>query len=532
MEVLSSMAAAQGRRYSGPTLAAYHQVGWRSRRRFLLLGLLALVSFVYGAIFALTQTYFLMQMSVPFVVLALLIIWSLPQTGQAPERLLESLFAAFLIALLCWPDYLAVAIPGLPWFTAIRIVAVPLAVVFLISLSQSPSFRVDVARPLKASPIVWKLVVVFALLALISVPLSSDPSGSMSKFIVAMLYWVMIFFISAWVFQKPGRATFLAFALWIILIGVCMIGLWEQRLQSVPWAGHIPSFLKIEDPAVERILSAKSRAASKMYRVQSKFTTPLGLAEFLAYATPFVLHIALTARRFVVRIAALGTFPLIWVTIVGTDSRLGMVGFFMTFLLYLVGWAALRWRKSSRSLFGPAIVLAYPTIFAGFILSTFFVGRLRALIWGSGAQSASTESRKIQIASGIPKILGRPWGHGIGQGAETLGFRNGAGVLTIDSYYLGIALELGIVGFIVFYSIFIGASFRAIRVSLGQFDSDTAVIFPLSIAIINFIIIKSIFSQLENHPLIFAFLGATLALVCLIVSRSEVAQRVTRRDVA
>ncbi|MGE8135946.1 O-antigen ligase family protein [Novosphingobium subterraneum] len=512
----------QGKQYGGPTLAAYHQVGWRSRRRLFLLGLLALISFAYGAIFALTQTYFLMQLSVPFVGLALLIIWCLPETGQAPERLLEGLFAAFLIALLCWPDYLAVAIPGLPWFTALRLVAVPLAIVLLISLSQSPSFRADMARPLKASPITWRLVVLFSLLALVSVPLSSDPSGSTSKFIVAMLYWVMIFFVSAWVFQRPGRATFLAFALWMILVGVCAIGLWEQRLQSVPWAGHIPSFLKIEDPAVERILSAKSRAASKLYRVQSKFTTPLGLAEFLAYATPFVLHIALTTQRFIVRIAALATFPLIWATIVGTDSRLGMVGFFMTFMLYLIAWAALRWRRSTKSLFGPATVLAYPVIFVAFILSTFFVGRLRALIWGGGAQSASTESRKIQIASGMPKVWGRPWGHGIGQGAETLGFRNADGVLTIDNYYLGIALELGIIGFVVFYAIFIGASLRAIRVSLRQFDSDTAIIFPLVIALINFVIIKSIFSQLENHPLVFAFLGATLALVFLISNKDQV----------
>lgn len=503
----------QFKSHIGRTLPLYRRVGPRSRWRPLLLALLAIVAFCYGAVFALTQTYFLMQLSVPFVLLALLIIWSLPTTGKAPERLLEVLFAAFLIALLCWPDYLAFALPGLPWITAIRLVAVPLAVVLLISLSQSRSFRSDFVRPLQASPTIWKLVVAFALLALVSVPLSTDPAASTNKFVVTMLYWVMIFFISAWVFQKPGRVTRMCYGLWLVLVAICLIALWEQRLQAVPWAGHIPSFLKIEDPVVERILSAKSRAATKIYRVQSKFTTPLGLAEFLAYATPFVLHVALTGKRFVVRIAAIATFPLIWTTLVGTDSRLGMVGFFMSFLLYLIGWAALRWRKNTGSLFAPAIVLAYPAIFAGFIVSTFFVGRLRALIWGTGAQSASTESRKLQVATGIPKVLKRPWGYGIGQGGETLGFTNGAGVLTIDTYYLAIALELGIVGFVVFYSIFIGASLRAMRVALRQHDRDTAVIFPLIIALINFIIIKSIFSQLENHPLVFAFLGAIVALV-------------------
>lgn len=36
---------------------------------------------------------------------------------------------------------------------------------------------------------------------------------------------------------------------------------------------------------------------------------------------------------------------------------------------------------------------------------------------------------------------------------------------------------------------------------------------PLTIALANFVVIKTILSQLDNHPLVFAMLGASVALI-------------------
>lgn len=501
----------------------------RHRRKGL--ALLGVAAFSYGALFAITTTYFLLQLAIPFVLLAVLIIWSLPEAGKAPTRLLTGLFWAFLIALLCWPDYLALALPGMPWITAIRLISIPLAAVFLIGLSQSQAFRQELKDILGSAPNIWRLLAAFALIALMSVAFSRAPAFSANKFVVAMLYWVLIFFVATYVFARPGRARTFGYLLWFVAIFVCLIAVQEARHQAVPWAGNIPSFLKIEDETVQRILSAKSRAATGIYRVQSKFTTPLGLAEYLAYAMPFVLHIGLTAKVWWVRVAALATIPLVLQTIVQTDSRLGMVGFFMTFLLYLLAWGVLRWRRNESSVFGPATVLAYPALFAAFIASTFFVGRVHALIWGSAAQSASTESRKVQVAMGLPKIFKRPWGHGIGQGADTLGFTNLAGVLTIDTYYLVVALEYGVLGFVIFYVMFGLGVWNAAKSVVHHFDENTGFIIPLAIAMTNFIIIKSIFSQQENHPLVFAMLGATVGL-CYLIRKNRAAPAVRPEPVA
>lgn len=494
-------------------LGPYTRAGFWHRHRRLGLTLIGLIAFLYGFFFALTTTFFLLQLAVPLIVLALMIVWVLPETGKAPTGLLNKLFFAFLVALLCWPDYLALALPGLPWITAIRLVAVPLATVFLLALSQSRAFRAELTEILAGAPLVWKLLAIFSVIALLSVGVSSDPAQSVSKFVVAMLYWVLIFFVACWVFTRRGRATAFGYLIWFVAIYVCLIGIQEARHSAIPWADNIPSFLKIEDESVQRILSGKSRAATGIYRVQSKFTTPLGLAEFLAYATPFILHFAVTGRRIWERLGALLTIPLVFHTINATDSRLGMVGFFTTFLLYLLAWGVYRWRRDGASLFGPLTVIGYPVVVVSFFAASLLVGRLRAMLWGDGSQQFSDQSRKLQFASGVPKVFNRPWGHGIGQGAETLGFTNSAGVLTIDTYFLLVALEFGVIGFAVYYTMFGTAAWQAAKASMRQVDRDTGFLVPLAIALTNFIIIKSIFSQQENHPLIFAMLGAVVALL-------------------
>lgn len=496
------------------TLQPYGRDGVLKRHRKLALTTLGLLSLLYGAFFSLTTTYFLVPMLVPLVVIMGLIVWCLPETGYAPRRLVEHLFFSFLIALLCWPDYLALALPGLPWITAIRLIIGPLTIVFTVGLSQSQKFRADLIDIIEAVPVVWKLVFAFSVVAFLSVGFSSNIGMSLNKFIVAMLYWVIIFFVACYTFSLPGRVSRLAHILWAVTILVCLIAIPEARHSAVPWAGHIPSFLKIENPAVEKILAGSARAATGIYRVQSKFTTALGLAEFLVYALPFIIHLSFMTHNVTKQAACVLTLPLVLWTIVKTDSRLGMVGFFVTLLLYILFWGVRRWRDRKDSLFGPAAVLAFPGLGVAFLLASFWVGRVRALIWGSGAQSYSSDARKQQVAEGLPMIWSHPWGHGFGRGAETLGFSNGSSdTLTIDSYYLAVALEIGVVGFFVYFGIFVySILFSAKYVVIAKPD-ETSFLGPCVIVMINYVIIKSIFSQLENQPLLFALLGACVAII-------------------
>jgi O-Antigen ligase len=496
-----------------PKLGAYAGAGVLQRNRKKILVGTFLFIILYTMAFQLFGRFMVVQFMAPLAVIAALIIWALPEVGRAPTGLLQKLFFAFILALLCWPDYLAIALPGMPWVTAIRLVGFPLALILLISLSVSVEFRRELQGVISAVPVIWKMLFTFAIIAFLSIAVSADKAQSVNKFVVGMLYWVSIFFVACFVFTKEGNAHRFSYIIWGIVLFLCLIGVQEWRQSSIVWAGHIPSFLKVEDESVQRILASGGRAATGLYRVQTKFTTPLGFAEFLALSAPFVLHIAMTARQWWHRVLAGITFPLIFWTIVNTDSRLGAVGFFMTFLLYMLVWSSLRWYRNRDSLFGPAITLAYPAVLAAFIAATFAVGRLRAMVWGTGAQSFSTQAREDQLAMAIPKVIRAPWGHGIGQGADSLGYTNLAGVLTIDSYYISVAMEFGVIGFLLYFGMLLVGVVQSGRYMLVAKGRDEMILAPAAIALLNFFVIKSVFSQQENHPLVFAILGMSVALI-------------------
>jgi len=438
----------------------------------------------------------------------MLFIWLLPDTDRAPTELIARFMFAYLIALLVWPDYLALQIPGMPWISAIRLVGIPMVVMLLICLSVSPRFRAELKEVMDAVPVLWKSLAIFAAISVLSVGLSRDSSTSFSKLIIAILYWYAMFFIALHVFRTPGRFERMAYFLWGILMFDCGIALWEGKLQALPWVGHTPSFLQVNDPVVLKILSFHGRTASGIYRIQGKFTTALGLAEFIGMGTPLVVFFLLNAKNWMVRLAALISLPIIFMTVIGTDSRLAMNSYILSFFIYILVWSFQRWRSRKDSIIGPALILAYPFMAAVLYIASLTVTRIHNAVWGGGAAQASTIARQMQMAKGLPMALSHPWGYGIGMAATTLNFANPAGEISIDSYFLSLGLEYGVIGFLAFMTMFIAAIAYSAMALTHSDDPEMQFMAPLSISIANFLLSKSILSQQDNHSLAFLLIGA------------------------
>lgn len=495
--------------------------GWRWAGIWLFV-CLGLGCVLYGMSFALLAPYLILPLVIPLTILGLLVIWALPQAASVPTRSITTLFYAFVVALIMWPNYLALSLPGLPWITVIRIASFPMVVLLLISVSVSADFRTRLSLAVTSVPGLWKLLVGFAVIQLISIAFSHDKGLSIQKFIVAQVDWTAIFFVSAYVFMREGRAARFGVLLWIMGVIVCLMALYEARIGRVPWAGHVPSFLQVNDPNVATILAGGSRGADGVYRVQGTFSTSLGLSEYLALVTPFVLQFLFGRYSAATKLAATLTVALFFRVILLTDSRLGVVGFFLSLLLFPLCAAILHWRRSKASLVAPAVVLSYPVAFVLAVASTFLEGRIHALVWGrSGAAQASTDARIAQYHLGIPKVLGHPWGYGMGMGADALGWVNPAGVESIDTYFLDAALEYGIIGFLLFFGMIlltIRESGRNALKSEGA-GADFACFVPIMIAMVNFLVIKSVFAEQDNHPLVFILMGMTAALAYRLKNR-------------
>ncbi len=518
-------AAARARRSAeGAVLAGYHRPDFFQRNRRKLLSLFLFFNLFYAAVFAALPLGAFFTLASPILVPVLLIIWLLPESDRVPMRLLNFLFLGFFVGYFVWPDYLAVAIPSLPWITALRLFSTPLALLLLVSMSMSPALRARTALILSHEPTLWKLMAAFVAIAFFSIFVSKDIALSVNKYIVAGLYWFQIFILAAILFSEPGRLTVFYRMLLAAVVFVCVVGFLEAQRGSVLWAGHVPSFLKVEDPAVQRALAGSSRAGVGVHRVQSKFSTPLGIAEFLALCTPFIIHLMVTGKSYWRLLGAI-MIPAIFQIITYADSRLGFIGYFMSMLLYLLAWSARYWKRHPLSPIGPAMTLSFPAVFGAFVIASLFVARLRVLVWGNGSQQASNDGRREQVMSGVPIVFKEPWGHGIGRSAQTLGYTNSGGTLTIDTYYLSVALEFGVIGFIVYYAIWVTGIARGARLMFRANDPETDLILPIAISLCNFLVIKSILSVQENHPLMFALLGAVAAISYRIATERPPAAR-------
>jgi hypothetical protein len=400
------------------------------------------------------------------------------------------------------------------------LIGFPLVLVLLVCVSISQDFRRKCAGALKATPWLSAGIISFSILEIVSIAVSTQPAGSLQKVIIQETNWTAIFFASCFIFLTPKRAEQWAAVLCLMSVPLTAIAFRENAEGQLPWAGHLPTFFRIQDPVIQRILAGGYREGVGAHRVQTTFTTPLGFSEYIALAAPFLLHFIANPYRLSVRIGAALLAPVLIYVVLLTDARLGLIGCILGSLLYLLFWAGLLWRRRSRSVFAPLIVLGYPVLAAAAMAAALFVGRIHERIFGAGEYDLSNESRIQMYHDGIPKILSHPWGYGAGMSAETLGVMSPEGFLTLDSYYLAIALDYGVLGFVVYYGMIV----LAVGTSLGHAfrdrvrDADTLLLVPIAVSLTVYIMIKSVFSNDDNHPLVFMMMGMIAALAFRIKS--------------
>lgn len=492
-----------------PLLAGYRRPPIGRSRRVALYLALAIIAVAWGFAFGLSAPFRVMPLIAPLPVFILLIIWALPEGDYAPAKAIEPLFVAFLAALMLWPNYIAVVLPGLPWLTMLRIFAAPLLVVALICVSVSARFRTTMKLSIGSDPVIWRVLAVFVFLQTFSLFLSERPVFSINRYIVDQLNHTVIFLISCYVFLMSGFAKRWSLALLAMGFIICAIGLWEGSIGTLPWVGHIPPFLKVEGGYLEGAM----RSSVGIHRVQAMSAHPIGMAEILGLVAPIALHIGMTRNPLLLRIAAFAYIPLAAVLIELADSRLGNVALLAALVFYMLLWAALRWRQNRQSILAPAIVLLYPALMAAGLVATFFVGRLRNAVWGSGAKQGSSLAREMQWEMATPKIISHPLGHGLGQAARKVGYINPAGQGSLDSYYINILMDFGPMGFVLFFGMFLYAAWLAARVVIDyQPKGDMSLLLPFMVCMLQFVIIKSVLGLDHNHPLVFMMLGGIVAL--------------------
>ncbi len=461
---------------------------------------------------------FIILLIIPFLIFALLVLWLLPDTGDAPERTLKRLLLAFTAVTFLWPNYLAIVLPGLPWLSMRRIVGLAMVAVFLYSLSTSSKMRREIVDAMNSIPLLWKLIVAFFVVQTISIAFSPYPVLAYKHWFNSQYAWTTVFFLSVYVFMKPGHISSWAKLICWAAVIVSLIAIAEQHNQMVLWANHIPPFFKIEDDAVERILTPTFRGNE--YRSQGIFGVSLALAEFLALSFTLLLHRFAITRSSWERILLVAAMIAAVAGIAMSRARVGFMGLIVGISIYAFIWGYRRYMASRTDITGAALTYGYPALASAAIVLIMSVDALRLRILGGGGSQVSNDARQVQFDMAPPVLMRSPvFGFGGGRGADALGFTTPGGQVTIDTYILSIVLDYGIVGFLIFYGamlyagVFIGLKILTLKNDASDKDAEEiGYLFPLVVMLAQFFVIKTVLSQEENHSILFMIYGAMFAL--------------------
>ncbi|TNE42881.1 MAG: O-antigen ligase domain-containing protein [Sphingomonadales bacterium] len=478
----------------------------------MVLWLLGLVALIYGVMVAILPPAFYMMMLSPLALMFVLVVWILPETDNPPDRFMGRMFFLYFISAILWPYYLAIQIPGFPLIEIRRAFSGLATLALLVSLSVSPRFRAQLSEIFWVKPVFAKMFLAFLLVQILSLGFPKSYSSATSAFVKEQIAWTAVFFMSLYVFSKKGNVIKWVKTLCILGIIISIIGFLEYRNQGILWANHIPSFLKVSDPAMENLLTPVFRSGE--YRITTTFSVSLVLAEFLSLTMPFFLHYVGFGKNIWLRILCAVADLMVFAAIVLTQARLGLVGAMTAHLVFALIWAFKSRQRDRQGLLSAAIVFGSPAIVFVVGLAVMFVPALHVRLLGGGTHVASTQGRFDQFQAGMPLLAKRPlFGYGPMQGGAVLNYTNAAGEVSIDSGVLAVLLNYGLVGFFLYFGMIIFLIVHGMRTGFAAKDWESSFAMPAASCLIVWLATRLVLAQEDNYSLIFMVMALLLTLI-------------------
>ncbi|WP_306224596.1 O-antigen ligase family protein [Bosea beijingensis] len=449
-----------------------------------------------------------------FLILALIIvviIFSMPRKKTFNDRTCWILFVTFLSLYSLYPHYISLRISGLPWLSPVRIVLAALFFVWLYAFRHSAVMEETLRRHIRENRAFFVFFGIFVAAQIFGLLTSRSPAQSLTRFLLFQFIWTFPFLAMISLARTEQRLRLVA-ALFIVFAAVqCSMGFIEARLQRLLWLDFLPPGFGADTEFLLRIIQGQFRGGT--YRVQGSFSVSLIYAEFLVLMLPFAIFAVIEGRTRFVRMAGFVTAAAIVPAQFLSGARLGTVGTLIIFFLLLIVHVVRVKKINKRSMLGPFLLLMLPFALAAFAAAYVASPRLQSMTIGGGQHQASTEGRLEQVKRAIPRIAERPvFGHGLGVAGETLGFRNLAGVLTIDSYALSLLLEVGIVGTIGFVGMIIWTIIVGFRLSLQQGQGPNYLGAAVALSLCAYASTKLVLSQIDTQMLVFVMMGLVIAL--------------------
>lgn len=440
---------------------------------------------------------------------AIAIIAVAPAARAAPKKLVFALMLLAAALLPLWPSYIFFKVGSLPALTPPRILICAVSALWAYDMTFSPWRRAQFLLAVKRSRVVTGLFFALFALGFLSLPFSEGRSIAIPEFARQSFIWLVPYCAVLTYCRRQREFAAVMKAFTIGAIPTALIAAAEFASHRL-LANILSPFIADDAEWLRSVQEIKIRDGA--FRAQSTHTHPLSLGEHLAFAAPFAVAFLLNARCFSSRALWGAAFMTFAMAAIATNSR----GAVIILVLSIVAMTALlvfrAIKRASASRWRPLAGLACAI---GIVASPVAAVSAYDAVIGKGGVSAanSTQSRIDQLEMAWPKIMKRPvGGYGSGRSARVLGYWGR--MLTLDNYYLSLALDLGLPGALTFLAMMIAWGLAALKRSAIAHPHLGVIYLACFASAFSIAISRSIISQTGNLSIIFmmmaVFAGASV----------------------
>lgn len=491
-------ALSKARSFVGPTISALF---------------IALVAVVVGGFSALLPASFSARLGFLIAGAVVVLLALLMSAGaRAPRAGIRYLLFTWVVVSVVWPHYLTFrGLPG-PGVNPIRLVYWSMAALWFFWFVGSKEFRHQLLARLSTFRPFVILLSAYLVWGLICSVFSKLPFVSIYHSIQLMAGPVLIFLVALSCLRDRQDVDRVLLLVVIAAILAVVVGLVEAVKQKNLFYDLVPSLFpqggEGELSWAEQLIRDKSRDGN--YRVMSTFVHPLTFGEYLALSLPLAIFMAGYAVKATRRMIGFIAIPLIFIGlyICHTRSPLLAVGMAVLGLVGSLGVRAVRQRASfSAAIAGFFFLVAVPIAAVALIVVGLEMSAGRTI-----GEVGSSSARLVMFQRGGTLVFEQPLlGYGPGFAAVTLGFLPGFTSLTIDSYYLSVALESGLPGLLVFFAMLAYPIGKGLATSARIPGIDGARLAVIAVSLLGFAVVKLVLSQPDNLAAVFLM----LALLCI-----------------
>lgn len=433
-----------------------------------------------------------------------------PPARAASRRLAISLLAIAAALLAVWPVYIFAKLGPSPILTPPRAILYVVSAMWIYDMTFSRMRRAQFVLAARKSGAAAALFALF-LLGLLSLPLAEGRAIAVPEFFRQATIWLLPFCATITYCRRQRDFVLLmkAFMVGAAIVGaIAFVEVATQRLL----ADALSPFIADDAEWLRNAQTQKIRDG--VFRAQASHTHPLSLGEHMAMSAPFAFAFLLSAGDWRGRSFWFAAFAVIVAAGVATNSRGAIIVMALSltamgavlFYRFLKRGAAMRWRP----LFG--LLALGAILFAP--IGAVVVEKAISGVEGTSA-SNSTQSRLDQLEQAWPRLKERPvGGYGTGRSTRVLGYWGRT--LTIDNYYLTLALDLGVPGPAAFLALLVAWGAGGLARSRRCHPSLGALYLACFAAAASVAIGRTIISQTGNLTILYlmiaAFVGARVTI--------------------